>query len=243
MDAAIEGGQRNLVDQYLVELFDQHRVLAPFDEWREVGAAYLVFIGHMSTHFANDRVHKLYAVAKGRRDKQFPLLDCLRRFWAQDSSRLRNGLMFRRRKSLDQPSPLTTSKELLIKRFQEHRGQAIQTAAQLRTARDKLLAGTGQLTYDHIRSEFSKLARRLGWPPAATVKDFRHLFATNLENAGVPESYRRFYMGHAPGREAIVNYTHLNKIREHFLHAVEREFSLFVNAIEQRTNELRTLEN
>ena len=75
------------------------------------------------------------------------------------------------------------------------------------------------------------LAKQLAWPLGATLKDFRHLFATNLENAGVPESYRRFLMGHAPGRAAIVTYTHLNKVRDHYMRAVTNEFAPIVEAI------------
>lgn len=47
-------------------------------------------------------------------------------------------------------------------------------------------------------------------------------------------------MGHAPGRAAIVTYTHLNKLREHYLRAVEIEFAPLVNAIHRRAIELHT---
>lgn len=173
---------------------------------------------------------------KGKRDKQFPMLECLRRFWEPKSAGLRDGLMFHARNRALRKLP-PRSKESLIGEFQEQRGHA-ETAAKLRALRNKLLASAGQLTYDPIRLEFGKLARRLSWPRAATVKDFRHLFATSLENAGVPESYRRFFMGHAPGREAIVGYTHLNRIREHFLSAVQREYKPVAAAIEHRATEL-----
>lgn len=176
---------------------------------------------------------------KGKRDKQFPMLECLRRFWEPRSAGLRDGLMFHARKKALRKLPMP-SKESLTMQFQEQRSHA-ETAAKLRTLRNRLLASAGQLTYDPIRLEFGKLARRLSWPRVATVKDFRHLFATSLENAGVPESYRRFFMGHAPGREAIVNYTHLNRIREHFLNAIEREYKPVVAAIEQRSIELGML--
>lgn len=176
---------------------------------------------------------------KGRRDKQFPMLDCLRMVWPHEVRLTGQGLLFHRRMGGKLPSLISASKQALAERFQlDGRGNSIHSAAQRRRARDSVLDDAGQLTYDHIRAEFSKLAKQLHWPQAATVKDFQHLFATGLENAGVPESYRRFFMGHAPGRAAIVTYTHLNKLREHFLRAMDSEFSLLVAAIKRRAEEL-----
>jgi integrase len=95
------------------------------------------------------------------------------------------------------------------------------------------------MTYDHIVNEFGKLAHLLGWPRSATLKDFRHLFATNLENAGMPEHYRKFLMGQSPGRAAITSYTHLNEIRQRFEEAVGRQIQPLINAVVRRSSELR----
>ena len=67
------------------------------------------------------------------------------------------------------------------------------------------------MSYDHIATEFDKISRRLAWPRSATIKDFRHFGATCLENAGMPEHYRKFLVGTVtwPGRR-------------HWLHALER---------------------
>ena len=74
--------------------------------------------------------------------------------------------------------------------------------------------------------------RRLQWPSTATIKDFRHLFATCLENAGMPEHYRKYLMGQSPGRAAIVTYTHLNEIRQRYEEAVLRQIQPLVDVID-----------
>jgi hypothetical protein len=105
--------------------------------------------------------------------------------------------------------------------------------------RQDLLRDAGGLSYDLIEQEFSVLARRLNWPRSATLKDLRHLFATTMNNAAMPEAYRRFLMGQAPGKAAIVAYTHLNELARHYADAVRREWTPVVEAILQRTREFR----
>lgn len=98
----------------------------------------------------------------------------------------------------------------------------------------------GQLSYDHAEQEFQQLARRLRWPAAATLKDFRHLFATCLQNTGMPEFYRRYLMGHAFGNAPIITYTHLteDKVREHYQRALATELAPLVDAIQRRAADL-----
>jgi hypothetical protein len=84
------------------------------------------------------------------------------------------------------------------------------------------------------------LARRLGWPPQATLKDLRHLFATTLNNAALPESYRRYLMGQSPGKAALVAYTHLNELRQHFTAAAGRVWQPLLTALSQRGQAVRT---
>jgi hypothetical protein len=55
----------------------------------------------------------------------------------------------------------------------------------------------------------------------------------------MPEFYRRYLMGQSVGRTAIVNYTHLNEIRQRFEEAVERQFQSLVDVVARRTSELR----
>jgi integrase len=98
----------------------------------------------------------------------------------------------------------------------------------------------GGLNYDHIQGEFQRLARRLGWPPPATLKDLRHLFATTLHNAALPESYRRYLLGQSPGQAALVAYTHLNELRHHLTAAAQRAWQPLLSAILQRVQALTT---
>lgn len=87
---------------------------------------------------------------------------------------------------------------------------------------------------DHIQSEFTKLTNGLGWPAHATLKDLRHLFATTLNNAGVPEGYLRYLMGHSPGKAAVVAYTHLDQLRRHYSTAIKQEWAPLLAAINER---------
>jgi integrase len=132
----------------------------------------------------------------------------------------------------------------MVKEFERRCGAATaSTAAQRRLIRDRLFHEAGGMNYDHIATEFGKVSRRLGWPKLATIKDFRHLAATCLENAGMPEHYRKFLLGQSPGRAAIVTYTHLNTIREKFDAAATGEFRALIEAIERRTAELTLAAN
>ena len=172
---------------------------------------------------------------KGRRDKQFPVLDCLQAIWPK-SAQEGQGLLFRRRIMSTVTSATKTG---IIKEFERVRQSASKlSAAHERQMRDAVFDTAGQLGYDHVKQEFHKLAESLGWANSATLKDFRHLFATSLENAGVPESYRRFLMGHSPGRAAIVTYTHLNKLKSHYMRAIDTELRPLVAAIQRRVVEI-----
>jgi integrase len=113
------------------------------------------------------------------------------------------------------------------------------TAAARRRLRDQLMIDAGQLRYDHIEGEFQVLARRLRWPASATLKDFRHLFSTCLQNAGIPEHYRKYFLGHALGRAPIVTYSHLteDKVHENYQRTLATELAAVAQAIEQRVRD------
>jgi integrase len=172
---------------------------------------------------------------KSCRDKQFPSLDCLQAIWPQ-SIQEGQGLLFHRR--IMSIVTIATKAEIINEFERVRRSASKLSAAHERQMRDAVLDTAGQLEYDHIKQEFHKLAESLGWPDRATLKDFRHLFATSLENAGVPESYRRYLMGHSPGRAAIVTYTHLNKLKAHYMRAVDNELEPLVGAIRRRAVEI-----
>jgi integrase len=144
---------------------------------------------------------------KGRRDKRFPILPCVQTLW---KDALSEGLCYQRRDALDgrEKAPLSgSSLQCLEQEFARRSGESIGlNAAKKLQIRNSVLKDAGGLTYDHIEAEFRKVARKLNWPAPATVKDFRHLFSTLLENAGIPEYYRRYLMGQAPGMAVIINY-------------------------------------
>jgi hypothetical protein len=104
--------------------------------------------------------------------------------------------------------------------------------------RDEVLREAGGLRYDHLEQEFGALARRLRWPVGATLKDLRHLFATAMNDAALPEAYRRYLLGHAPARAAVTAYTHLNELARHYTEAVRREWRPLVEAILRRLPEV-----
>jgi hypothetical protein len=66
------------------------------------------------------------------------------------------------------------------------------------------------------------------------MKDFRHLFNTSMQNAGMPEFYRRYLLGQSPGRSALVNYTHLNDLQQQYTRAVESIYRLLLDAVKER---------
>jgi len=180
---------------------------------------------------------------KGRRDKRFPIVDCVATLWqCQDIDA--HGLLYAHRRAVtgsDSAVLLGSSLADLVVEYETRCHKAGQIgAAQKRRIRDQLMKDAGQLSYDRIRVEFDKLASKLSWPSNATLKDLRHLFSTSLENAGVPEFFRRYLMGHSFGRAPIVTYTHLgeDKLRQHYERALRTEFDSIVRTIAHRIREL-----
>ena len=182
---------------------------------------------------------------KGRRDKRFPLVGCLAELYGGRIAAGRQGVLFHRRsvaEGRERPPLLGASLAEVIGEYQARCALAGGTDANRREhLRDDVLREAGAIRYDHVEGEFAPLAARLEWPATATLKDFRHLFATFIENAGVPEHYRRYLMGHAPARAAIASYTHLNRLREQFESALGREWPELLETIERRARALGLL--
>jgi hypothetical protein len=59
-----------------------------------------------------------------------------------------------------------------------------------------------------------------------------------MNNAAMPEGYRRYLMGQSPGKAAILAYTHLNELERHYAEAVRREWRPLIEAINHRVTEL-----
>ena len=199
-----------------------------------------IFIEHLKEDWLKvPCIPELEYTTKGRRNKQFPIPEFLRRLWQGNVSR-RLGLLYEHRRAsiCSHRLPLLgCSLTQLIEEF-KLRCATIQarSAAERRTVRNAVLRDAGQLNYDRVQDEFQKLAVGLDWPSAATLKDLRHLCATCLEDAGVPEFYRRYFMGHSLGRAPIATYTHLSesKMQQYFKKALQTEFAPIVGAIEDR---------
>lgn len=145
------------------------------------------------------------------------------------------GLIFLRRyeQEVSPPDLLGTSLPQLIEIvLRECRGAG--SALERQRRRYQVLRRAGATSYKRIEREFQRLARSLGWPKAATLKDLRHLCNTLLANGGMSETERRYLLGHDLGRAAIVNYTHLNRLGEHYHQAVEREMSPLLQILRHR---------
>jgi len=54
----------------------------------------------------------------------------------------------------------------------------------------------------------------------------------------MPEGYRKYLLGHAPGRDAAVAYTHLNRLRETYQTVIRDTYAPVLAAIKQRRSEL-----
>ena len=188
-------------------------------------------------------VPEIGLLTKGRRDKRFPLLEKLEPFWELFRDGKEQGLLLERRSVTEErePAPLRgASLGPVIDGYRSRCDRAnAKTAAERARARAGVFRDAGGLDYDHVQGEFAKVANGLGWSAAATLKDLRHLFATTLNNAGVPEGYVRYLMGHAPGKAALVAYTHLDQLRRHYSAALEQEWAPLLDAINHRAVVLR----
>ncbi|MBM4072099.1 MAG: hypothetical protein FJ271_24710 [Planctomycetes bacterium] len=179
---------------------------------------------------------------KGKRDKRLPLVEELRSFWDLLRAGADHGLLYERRTVDDgrEHVPLRgTSLADLIAEFRNRcaRHKSLDAAGRKRL-RVELIRKAGGLNYDHIEQEFRGLATQLRWPPAATLKDFRHLFATTLGNTWMPEPYKRYLLGQSPGKAAILAYTHLNQLRQQFGCAINLEWPSLLQIINQRVHHI-----
>jgi integrase len=202
----------------------------------------LLFREHLSREWLDvPCLPELAYFTKGRRNKRLPLVPCLDDLLQTADAPRRCGLLYLRRGVADNDSAplMDASLQTLIAEYQRRcAAAAIRTAADRQRVRDQILHDAGGIDYDVIVTEFRKVAHALNWPQRSTLKDFRHLFATALGNAGMPEHYRKFLLGQSPGRAAIVTYTHLNEIRHHFEEAINKRLRPLVAAIERRSHDL-----
>ncbi len=183
-------------------------------------------------------VPDLGLLTKGRRDKRFPLLDELAPYWEWFRGKQQHGLLLERRAVADGRERAPLRGAALDELIAEYRSRCDRAGAATAVARARIrrevLRDAGGLDYDQVQGEFARLTAGLAWPAAATLKDLRHLFATALHNAGVPDGYVRYLLGHAPGRAAVVAYTHLDQLRRHYAEALLQEWASLLAAVHDR---------
>ena len=204
----------------------------------------VLFADHLSAGWLSvPCVPELGLLTKGRRDKRFPLVEELEPFWNLFRAGKHEGLLLERRAVAEGRETAPLHAVPLSELIREYRARCdrenAKTAADRARVRVRVLRDAGGADYDHVQTEFTKLTKGLGWPAPATLKDLRHLFATTLNNAGVPEGYVRYLMGHAPGKAAVVAYTHLDQLRRHYSAALEQEWAPLLDAINRRAAVLR----
>ena len=185
-------------------------------------------------------LQKLDYSTKGLRNKRLPLLGAVASLLNAGRPGPRKGLVFVRRsvaEGKERPPLLGAALEALAYEYQQRLRSHNRSdmLARIRI-RDDVIRDAGGLSYDLINGEFHRIARRLKWPACATLKDFRHLFATALVSAAVPEPMRRYLMGHTPGRDAIVAYTHLDRLTDHYRRAVEQEYGSLLAILRSRVS-------
>lgn len=179
---------------------------------------------------------------KGRREKRFPLDPAHKHIWDFVRNSQTHGILYQRERVVDgaEKAPLQGySLNDLMAEFQLGcRRLDSESRSSRRHLRNQLLKDAGSITYDDIESHFKRIAKLLNWPARATLKDFRHLFATTLASSGMAESYRKYLMGHAPSRDAIVAYTHVSDLSTQFHLFCQAAWKPLVQAVEMRLHSL-----
>lgn len=174
---------------------------------------------------------------KGRRDKRLPMLQQIGTLLQSEQLQ---GLVFRNRltsRSQITPTLLRYSADQLASEFTDRCRRS--ETENYQKIRDQVIRDAGGLDYDRIEHEFHKMAKALSWPKQATLKDFRHLFNTSMQNAGMPEFYRRYLLGQSPGRSALVNYTHLNDLKGQYERAMQTAYKPLVDVLSDRVENKR----
>ena len=173
-------------------------------------------------------------LTKGRRDKRFPWTFELAGFRDLLLGEPLRGLLYKRGDYFGRCERPAVADDLagLAETYRIRLAAEGHVSQRTRlTIRRGVFRDAGALTYDDIRRLFERIAAKLGWSERATLKDFRHLFATTLSDANISESYRKYLLGHAPGREASVAYTHLHRLREQFATVLRSHFAPVLEAL------------
>lgn len=173
-------------------------------------------------------IPELDYLTKGHRDKSLPLLPEVRQLLAGDDATA-NGLVFNRRGiakgKLNLPLVGYSLQDLTTAYRYRVRQLKIADAAGREKVLDAVLKDAGGLTYKRIEGEFKRVAKKLGWPEQATMKDFRHLFNTTMANAGLSLEERAYLMGQAPTKHINLAYLHYNALVEKYKAAANEHYA------------------
>lgn len=185
-------------------------------------------------------IPQLEYTTKGKRDKWLPLVPVIEEILQSGGHNPGGtcGLLFFRPNIVKNGASLAGAGLNSLAAQYAQCTTGVAEAVRREEIRHDLLRQAGGLEYDEIHRAFRRIRRRLGWPAAATLKDFRHLFATCMQNAGMPERYIQYLMGHSQGRQAMVHYAHLNQIRQHYQTALESQMKPALDALLARINSL-----
>ena len=145
-------------------------------------------------------IPELEYLTKGRRDKRLPLIADLQPFWATLGGGAATGLPLNAGR-LSKAERRPCFGEFLSTNWPKSTGDVVPpsdnpAASGRAQIRDEVIHEAGGLNYDQIEQEFHSVERRLGWPAKATLKDFRHGFATMVGNSPMSEAYKKYLMGH-----------------------------------------------
>lgn len=192
-------------------------------------------------HLTDNYLHincipELDYLTKGHRDKSLPLLPEVRQLLAGDDTTAK-GLVFNRRgiskKKLNLPLVGYSLQDLTAAYRYRIRQLETADAAGREKVLDAVANDAGGLTYKRIEGEFKRIAKSLGWPEEATMKDFRHLFNTTMANAGLSLEERAYLMGQAPTKHVNTVYLHHNALVEKFKAAANEHYAGVLDMLRQ----------
>ena len=219
---------------------DERRFFEACDDWQFPFFATLAMTGMRPGELAHlllpddlDLEHSLLFVrnkpklgwqVKTRSEREIPIAPALRDVLQVVIGTRCGGPVFLRRRFANGQTPMLNEanqkglEQELAQRVairESERGQPITRQERGVMAR-MLWSDAGALKPDRIRNEFMRLTRAIGQPHQTAPKLFRHLFATNLQDANVDPLIRSELMGHSIGASSMsgnglgmtANYTH-----------------------------------
>ncbi|MGB0766846.1 MAG: hypothetical protein ACPGYV_03970 [Phycisphaeraceae bacterium] len=192
---------------------------------------------HLTDSFLHiNCIPELDFLTKGHRDKSLPLLPEVRQLLVGDDAAVA-GLIFNRRGvsegKLNPPLAGYSLQDLTAAYRYRVRQLKTADAAGREKVLDAVLNDAGGLTYKRIEGEFKRIAKALGWPEEATMKDFRHLFNTTMANAGLSLEERAYLMGQAPTKHVNMVYIHHNALVEKYKAAANEHYEGVLELLKQ----------